>query len=204
MRARSPRRWWARRSPADARSPPPHILPVPFVPLPLDPPRLVLLPLSVVPFADWGALATELGFELDEEGSGRGDDLHTVGILIAGDDDEAMSRALSKRRHSLTEWIVVGRDPSPRRAVAALQAGAQDYFVLPADMDLMRVWLSDWLRQLPESELERAMILALEREASSRAVVYEPGAARRYTPPRLRRVVPPSRGEGEDGAVDGA
>lgn len=173
---------------------------VPHRPPPIEAPTLVVETQSLTPTLDWKALADELGFALGAERGAEGDSLRTVGVLIAGDDVRAMTAALARRQHSLTEWIVVGEAGSRRRAVAARLAGAQDYFVLPDDVDLLRAWLREWLRQLPAIELERAIVVALERQSDLPARPAPHRESRlRYTPPRLLRLVRP--GDGADDRV---
>ncbi len=88
----------------------------------------------------WGDWAAELGVEVTQLSHGQAPAANsTVSLISAGGEEHRALDALSELR-ALTSHhiIVVGADPSNRLAVAALHAGATDYFALPMDVDVLR------------------------------------------------------------------
>src|SRR5919202_713706 len=106
---------------------------------------LTLLPLSDCPLTGWSALAAVCGFVLPtvtdpadiDRASGA------VAVIAAAGAEELIEPTLQKISPAGTEIDAVGAEPDHRLAVAAMRAGAAEYFALPADEGMLRSWLRE-------------------------------------------------------------
>jgi DNA-binding NtrC family response regulator len=92
--------------------------------------------------AIWPVLASECGFALtvtDQPGAVRGG---VVALNVAGMEQTAPG-FLERLPRDLGPIVVVGTATDYRTAVAAVRAGATEYFALPADLGLLRSWLAE-------------------------------------------------------------
>ncbi|HEU4631539.1 MAG TPA: sigma-54 dependent transcriptional regulator [Gemmatimonadaceae bacterium] len=127
-------------------------------------PRLVVVPLSDSFAEAWLPLASDAGLRLQTADSLAAIDPRApvIGLVAAGGMEDALPAALRAAAAGQVEVAAVGALACHRTAVAAMRAGAADYFALPADLDRLR----SWLMERAERFRERAQGLAFaETEA---------------------------------------
>ncbi len=105
--------------------------------------------LTVIELSDsfrkaWAEIAQELDLELEVQSLEDTPASDTIAVLIAagGEEDRALDLVASVQRPDSAPVYLVGAQTSHRFAVEALRRGADDYFALPADLDLLRRTLS--------------------------------------------------------------
>ncbi|HWP38914.1 MAG TPA: sigma-54 dependent transcriptional regulator [Gemmatimonadales bacterium] len=88
----------------------------------------------------WPDLAAELGLAFSLVGPDKPPPADAVAVLVAagGEEQRALDLLPGLPRANGAAIYVVGSRESHRFAVAALRAGASDYFALPAELDLLR------------------------------------------------------------------
>ena len=96
----------------------------------------------------WPALADQCGLELrlttSLEPSGMAGPL----VVNAGGVEASLGELLGRLQSHPCRPLVVGAVADYRVALAAVQAGAADYFALPQDLDLLAGWLRDECQRL--------------------------------------------------------
>jgi len=120
-------------------------------------PTLTLLALSDSFSEVWPALAAECGLDLVTvtdpaalEGS-----VGSIGVVAAGGAEETLEGVLRRSAASI-EVAAIGALADHRLAVAAVRAGAADYFALPGDYELLRSWLRERAERLQLRQRRRA------------------------------------------------
>ena len=97
--------------------------------------------------AVWSELAETAGARLviADDATGLGDLIDTCAVIAAvpGEEQDAPERVRALEAAGAREVAVVGAAPEHRLAVAALRAGAVEYFALPADLAALRAWCLD-------------------------------------------------------------
>ena len=113
-------------------------------------PTLAVLTLSDSFTAQWPVLATECACDLavhtEPSRVAALDD--AVVLVAAGGAEEQLAAALAELPAERLAIAAVGADASHRVASAAVRAGADEYFLLPADYDLLRSWLHERVGRL--------------------------------------------------------
>ena len=97
----------------------------------------------------WPTLAAECGLELEwapdvAAFERRG----AVGVVAAGGEEDALAGVVRAAAARCPDVAAVGALSGHRVAAAALQAGAADYFALPADQALLRAWVGERAERL--------------------------------------------------------
>lgn len=139
-------------------------------------------------FSDaWPALAHEAGLTLRvvRDLPSSSDGTRTIILVAAGGDEESLPQIARELAQGEAVFAVVGASASHRLAVSALRAGADDFFLLPTDLELLRSWLKERAERLMVREQRlafadgeagrysfegilgssRALVAALERAA---------------------------------------
>ncbi len=153
-------------------------------------PLLTLIPASDSFSALWPELVRECGLEL---GGGAGPTAESDVVLLnaAGVEDEILRRLEEVRRAQVFQGdvVVVGAVPDYRIAVAALRAGAAEYFALPQDLPLLRECLE---RQAERGRTAAAAADFARQEAARYRFdgILGDSAALRATLDRAARVIP--------------
>ena len=112
-------------------------------------PSLTVLALTDSLAEWWPALAAEASLSprivADAAGAGAADGDEIVLVSGAGQEDaiEPALRALGTRRADLADVAAVGTLPDHRLAVAVMRAGAEAYFALPGDRELLAQWVRE-------------------------------------------------------------
>jgi DNA-binding NtrC family response regulator len=98
----------------------------------------------------WAALAADVGLTFHTSDSLATLDPRAphVGLIAAGGAEDALPDALRQASSREIAVAAVGALPCHRTAVAALRAGAADYFALPDDLDRLRSWLVEHAERL--------------------------------------------------------
>jgi two-component system response regulator HydG len=101
--------------------------------------------LAVVMLSDsfssvWADVAQELGATVADLAAGDDPPAGAVATVVAagGEEERALDALPALAERHRVPLFVVGARPSHRFAIEALRRGAADYFVLPADLDLLR------------------------------------------------------------------
>lgn len=110
----------------------------------------------------WGPLAADLGVDLE-----RTSDFDRWVALpspiriaaVGGVEDQFVSTLAGQPHHP--GLIVVGAETSHRLAIELIRAGAEDYFPLPGDLEVLRSWLVARVERLRQTEAQRTFV---ERE----------------------------------------
>ncbi|MBA2459513.1 MAG: sigma-54-dependent Fis family transcriptional regulator [Gemmatimonadales bacterium] len=104
--------------------------------------------LSVLALSDslsqfWPAIASECGLGLLL--ASDPDEFHcpdgAIGVICAAGVEDLVEPLLKRHDGTAAELAVVGANPDHRLVVAAILAGAVQYFVVPQDNDLLRSWV---------------------------------------------------------------
>jgi DNA-binding NtrC family response regulator len=125
---------------------------------------LAVLTLSDSFAAQWPLLATECDLELEllSEPAGIACLTDAVLLVAAGGQEDELPAALTELPANGIAIAAVGADPSHRVASAVVRAGADEYFVLPTDYELLRSWLRDRAARL-QARRDRSSFVAAER-----------------------------------------
>ena len=114
----------------------------------------------------WPSLAQDAGLELvavaPDAALPGPPGVAAVVVVVAGAEARA-AEALAGLPYPARLMAAVGADDDRRVAIAAIRAGAGDYFALPADLGMLRAWLED--RAADRARDERARELAREERA---------------------------------------
>ena len=111
-------------------------------------PRLTVVSASDSFASLWPSLAAECGLELRLLASAEA--VEDAGLLAinAGGVETTLAALLARLSTARRRPLVVGAAADYRVALAAVQAGAADYYALPQDLDLLRGWLREQSDQL--------------------------------------------------------
>ena len=111
-------------------------------------------------FADlWPTLAAEVGLscELTRTRPANTDPTRSVVLITAGGDEAALPRAARElRAGSDAAFAVIGAEAGHRLAASVMRAGADQLFVLPEDLDLLRSWLKEAAERILSRDDRRA------------------------------------------------
>ena len=94
----------------------------------------------------WPTLAAEVGLalELTRALPTNADPTRAVVLIAAGGDEAALPRAARELRAECdAAFAVIGAQAGHRLAASVMRAGADQLFVLPEDLDLLRSWLKE-------------------------------------------------------------
>jgi len=107
----------------------------------------------------WPALAAELGLTLEMASTlpTTVDPTRAVVVISAGGDEAALPRASREMRAgSDAAFAVVAAEAGHRLTASVIRAGADQLFVLPEDLDLLRSWLKEAAERLRSRENRRS------------------------------------------------
>ncbi len=151
-------------------------------------PRLTLVPVSDSFSSIWPGLAAESGFELVVADRASAPDGGIVAINAAGVED-TIGGILARFGPQAETVLTVGALADYRVAIAALNAGAAEYFALPQDLGLLREWLQAQAERLRATS--RSTIFAT-REAAKYQFdgILGDSPALKQTLERAARVIP--------------
>ncbi|HXG45208.1 MAG TPA: sigma-54 dependent transcriptional regulator [Gemmatimonadales bacterium] len=153
-------------------------------------PRLTVVPVSDSFAAVWPALAAECGLELSAAGeSPAGEARPGVTAVNAAGAEETLGSILAGLREQGDTIAAVGALPDHRIALAAIRAGAAEYFALPQDYELLRRWLLERAQAL-RVELEGASFARREATKYEFAGILGDSTALRETLARAARIIP--------------
>jgi DNA-binding NtrC family response regulator len=154
-------------------------------------PTLAVLTLSDSFAAQWPSLAAEGGFELlllpGPAGAARLTD--AVALVAAGGEESALPAALAEIAGNGIAVAAVGADPAHHVATAAVRAGADEYFVLPADYVILGSWLRERAERL-RALRDRSSFVAAERQKYRFDEILGESEALQQALERVARVIP--------------
>jgi DNA-binding NtrC family response regulator len=154
-------------------------------------PTLAVLTLSDSFAAQWPSLAAEGGFELlllpGPAGAARLTD--AVALVAAGGEESALPAALAEIAGNGIAVAAVGAAPAHHVATAAVRAGADEYFVLPADYDILGSWLRERAERLRALH-DRSSFVAAERRKYRFDEILGESEALQQALERVARVIP--------------
>ena len=140
----------------------------------------------------WASLAEHAGVKLIQVDGGAElpspAETSAVLVIVAGEEARA-GAALEGLPYGARLIAAVGADDDRRVAIAALRAGAGDYFALPADLPMLRAWVEE--RAADRLRDDRARTLVREERTRydfSRMIGESPGL--RSALERAARVIP--------------
>jgi DNA-binding NtrC family response regulator len=153
---------------------------------------LTILQLSDSFSAAWPALASEHGWSLRilERGDTAASDIPD--IVAAGGDERELPIVLRELGPAASDVAAVGALASHRVAVAAVRAGAGEYFALPGDLDLLRAWLRERAER-DSTRAHRKRFAESERGRYSFAGIQGTSPALLRALARAERVIPHDR-----------
>jgi transcriptional regulator with PAS, ATPase and Fis domain len=108
----------------------------------------------------WATLADQVGASVRVAGSLA--ELAPLGgacallLSLAGEEEAAAERIAEVRAAGASAVAVVGAATDHRVAIAAMEAGAANYFALPHDLEALREWLRDRVERAGRSEQQAA------------------------------------------------
>ncbi len=141
----------------------------------------------------WADLARSAGAELRLAASVA--DLPLAGQLcgtilaLAGEESGAGELVEEVRAHGVGEIVVVGAVEDHRPAVAAIRAGAADYFALPPDVEALRSWAVERAQRLRGRERVAALTAHEQARYDFSQLVGE-SAPLRQALDRAARIIP--------------
>ncbi|MCC7001458.1 MAG: sigma-54-dependent Fis family transcriptional regulator [Gemmatimonadaceae bacterium] len=107
----------------------------------------------------WPALAAEVGLALERTATvPKGvDPTRTVVLLAAGGEEAALARAARElRADGEVMFAAIAGEAGHRLAAAVIRAGADQLFVIPEDLDLLRTWMKEAAGRILSQESRRA------------------------------------------------
>jgi DNA-binding NtrC family response regulator len=116
---------------------------------------------------------------------------HSVVVAAAGDEGGAVQAVRDITASSSAPVVVVGADRDHHLATSLVRAGAQEYFVLPADLPMLRGWLEEQVEAERERERGDALGRAEARHHDFGAIVGESRELREALG-RVARIIPRS------------
>ncbi|HEY9425934.1 MAG TPA: sigma-54 dependent transcriptional regulator [Gemmatimonadaceae bacterium] len=154
-------------------------------------PTLAVLTLSDSFAAQWPLLAAEGGFELlllaEPASAARLTD--AVALVAAGGEEDALPPTLAELAGNGLAVAAVGADPAHHVATAAVRAGADEYFVLPADYAILGSWLRERAERL-RALRDRSSFVAAERQKYRFDEILGESEALQQALERVARVIP--------------
>ncbi|MBL8979881.1 MAG: sigma 54-interacting transcriptional regulator [Gemmatimonadetes bacterium] len=150
-------------------------------------PRLALIAASDSFATLWPALAAEGGFEL-VTGDAPPEDAALV-VLNAAGVEERIGGRLEALRDSAVDVCVVGALADYRVAVAAVRAGAREYFALPQGLELLKGWLEQHAARFRAAGVS-ASFAAREASKYQFEGILGESTALRETLERAARIIP--------------
>ncbi|MBX7117677.1 MAG: sigma 54-interacting transcriptional regulator [Gemmatimonadaceae bacterium] len=155
-------------------------------------PTLVVVSLSPS-FADlWPTLADACGLacEVVRERPERLDPTTHLVLLAAGGDEALLPRAARElRAASEVAFAAVGAECGHHLAAAVVRAGAEEVFVVPADLDLLRSWLREAAGKLTAREDRKAFAAGEAGKYDFKGILGASGSLA-ATLERVARVIP--------------
>ena len=143
----------------------------------------------------WPELAGWAGAELHLEpwpARFRGGEACATILAAGGAEDMILDAVVEAIGHGATELVVVGAEHHHRPAVAALQAGAVNYFALPDELEALRGWVLE--RAQRALDRERASVLAArERSRYDFSRLIGESEELRAAISRVARIIPRGR-----------
>jgi DNA-binding NtrC family response regulator len=129
-------------------------------------PTLAVLTLSDSFAAQWPLLAAECGCALTllSEPAGAACLTDAVLLVSAGGSEDELPAVVAEMPTDQIAVAAVGADPAHHLASATVRAGATEYFVLPADYDLLVSWLREHVARLHASHDRRSFVAAERRK----------------------------------------
>jgi len=112
----------------------------------------------------------------------------TIGILAAGGEEERLVTTLQSLTPA-SPVAAVGATSNYRLALAAVRAGAADYFAMPHDVDLLRAWIKDRAARLAARD-NRSRFADSERAKYSFEGIFGESLALRQALAQAERVIP--------------
>ena len=154
-------------------------------------PALTVLPLSDSFAALWPDVAADAGLELSVESDADSLGKARSGVVLigAGGEEARIETVLRSIATRDVEIAVVGALASHRLAVSVMRAGGSEYFVLPADTELLRSWVRERADRL-RSRVDRAAFAAAERAKYAFDGILGNSDALRRTLDRAARIIP--------------
>jgi DNA-binding NtrC family response regulator len=107
----------------------------------------------------WPTLAAEVGLAYERTTSvPKGvDPTRTVVLLAAGGEESALARAARElRADGEVMFAAIAGEAGHRLAAAVIRAGADQLFVIPEDLDLLRTWMKEAADRILSQETRRA------------------------------------------------
>jgi DNA-binding NtrC family response regulator len=154
-------------------------------------PTLAVLTLSDSFATEWSSLAAESGFELKliSEAAGVARLTDAVVLVAAGGEEDALPATLAELAGNGIAIAAVGADPAHHVATAAVRAGADEYFVLPADYVILGSWLRERAERLRALH-DRSSFVAAERQKYRFDEILGESEALQQALERVARVIP--------------
>jgi DNA-binding NtrC family response regulator len=154
-------------------------------------PTLAVLTLSDSFATEWSSLAAESGFELKliSEAAGVARLTDAVVLVAAGGEEDALPATLAELAGNGIAIAAVGADPAHHVATAAVRAGADEYFVLPADYVILGSWLRERAERL-RALRDRSSFVAAERQKYRFDEILGESEALQQALERVARVIP--------------
>jgi len=107
----------------------------------------------------WPTLAGEVGLAFERTATvPKGvDPTRTVVVLAAGGEEASLARAARElRADGEVMFAAIAGEASHRLAAAVIRAGADQLFVIPEDLDLLRTWMKEAADRILSQETRRA------------------------------------------------
>jgi DNA-binding NtrC family response regulator len=140
--------------------------------------------------AEWPALAQAHGLALAlcDDASALAPGSGSITLIAAGGEERALESALRRVPDGNRFVAAVGAEANHRLASAAVRAGADDYFALPEDLDVLRSWVADAVARM-QAEREAASFAEQERGGVQFTGILGTSAALHAALARARRVI---------------
>jgi DNA-binding NtrC family response regulator len=140
--------------------------------------------------AEWPALARAHGLTLAtyDEPSELEPAAGSITLIAAGGAEQSLESVLRRLPTGNRFLAAAGAEANHRLAAAAVRAGADDYFALPADVDALRSWVADAVARI-EQEREAASFAERERDGVQFDGILGTSAALHAALTRARRVI---------------
>lgn len=122
----------------------------------------------------WPALAAEVGLALDVRTTTPSgvDPTNAIVVIAAGGEESALARASRDLRAAgEATFAAVAADAGHRVAASVIRAGADQFFVLPEDLDLLRSWLKEGAERLLIREQRRTFVEGERRKYDFREIL---------------------------------
>ncbi len=137
-------------------------------------PTLVVQTISDSFASLWPTLATEVGLALDvRAATPKGvDPTGAIALIAAGGDESQLARACRElRADGEVTFAAIAADAGHRLTASVIHAGADQLFVLPEDLDLLRSWLKEGAERLLIREQRRTFAEGERRKYDFREIL---------------------------------